>query len=211
MNFATATTCRRCGAECVGEPVPARDQAAARSADHRASRRAAWLVSVVVLVVFAWSRSLLLTSAPVDDSQRAVVFRSIQILDRAGFAREASMLRHFANFRATDNWWNVYLGHQDAYAATNFPLGVMTLYPPFFNTAVDDRERAIILLHEAQHLLGSGEEAALTRVWQEKSRLGWTADEYGQTRVWKNTREWTQTNAPSLFTCGPNRLGDCAP
>jgi hypothetical protein len=42
------------------------------------------------------------------------------------------MLRHFANYRATDNWWNIYLGHSDAYAATNSPLGVVTRYSPVF-------------------------------------------------------------------------------
>lgn len=117
--------------------------------------------------------------------------QSIALLDRAGFSREVLVLRHFANYRATDNWWNQYLGHREAYAATNFPLGIVTLYPPFFTVAVDDTERAVILLHEAQHLWGSGEDAALERVWREKQRLGWTAGAYGETRVWKNVKEWT--------------------
>ena len=82
----------------------------------------------------------------------------IPALAVAGFTRESAMLRHFANFRSTDNWWNQYLGHHDAYAATNFPLGVLTLYEPFFRTTVDDNERAVILLHEAQHLIGAGED-----------------------------------------------------
>lgn len=170
-----------------------------------------WLTGVVVAVVFGWSRSLLLTSNPIDAQQQQVVYRSILILERAGFPRESAMLRHFANFRATDNWWNIYLGHQDAYAATNFPLGVLTLYEPFFRTAVDDTERAIILLHESQHLLGSGEEAALERVWRVKRQIGWTADAYGETKVWANTREWTRTSVPSLFVCGSDHASDCVP
>jgi hypothetical protein len=47
-----------------------------------------------------------------------------------------------------------YVGHQTAYAATNFPFAVVTLYPTFFKYAVDDIERATILLHESYHLLG---------------------------------------------------------
>ena len=158
-------------------------------------RRLLWLAGVIVLIVFLWSRSLLLTSEPISDDQRLIVTQAIGVLAEAGFSREVVMLRHFANFRATDNWWNRYQGHEQAYAATNFPLGVVTLYRPFFTVAVDDTERAAILLHEAQHLFGTGEEETLQRVWGEKDRIGWTADRYGNTRVWKNTREWTESAA----------------
>jgi hypothetical protein len=213
VNYASVEVCRRCRNAFTDElaPAVALEVEVPQGHAHRIAKRAICLTLVVVAVVFGWSRSLLLTSDPIDDHQREVVFRSIQILDRAGFSRESAMLRHFANFRATDNWWNLYLGHQDAYAATNFPLGVLTLYEPFFRTTVDDNERAVILLHEAQHLVGAGEEAALDRVWREKHRLGWTTEEYSQTKVWKNTREWTQSSVPSLFACGPNHLSDCTP
>jgi len=140
-----------------------------------------------------------------------MVMRSISLLDRAGFSREVLMLRHFANYRATDNWWNRSLGHGDAYAATNFPLGVLTLYPPFFTVAVDDTERAAVLLHEAQHMWGSGEEVALERAWRGKLRLGWTVDKYGETRVWSNVKDWTRAGVPTLFRCGVDSLSDCAP
>ena len=69
----------------------------------------------------------------------------------------------------------------------------------------------MILFHEAQHLLGSREEAALEHVWREKRRLGWTADKYGQTRVWNNTKEWTASAVPALFRCGRDGRSDCAP
>ena len=213
-NFSTAETCRRCGEPFprIDALVPTPQQApeAPQRITGRIGRRAVWMAAVIVVVVFGWSRSLLLTSDPIDARQQEIVYRSIHILERAGLSRESAMLRHFANFRATDNWWNIYLGHRDAYAATNFPLGVLTLYELFFRTAVDDNERAIILLHEAQHLLGYGEDA-VERVWRAKHRLGWSADEYGDTKVWKNTREWTQTSVPSLFVCGPNHTADCAP
>ena len=110
-----------------------------------------------------------------------------------------------------DNWWNLHLGHGDAYAATNFPLGVVTLYPAFFTVPVDNTERAVILFHEAQHLMGAGEDAALERVWREKQRIGWTSEAYARTKVWSNTREWTVASLPALFECGPNRRADCAP
>jgi len=164
-----------------------------RSASGAVARRLLWLAFTIVLIVFVWSRSLLLTSEPITEDQRQMVRQAIAVLAQAGFSREVVMLRHFANFRATDNWWNLYLGHRQAYAATNFPLGVVTLYGPFFTVATDDTERAVILLHEAQHLFGSGEEETLQRVWAEKERIGWTAELYGNTRVWKNTKEWTES------------------
>ena len=171
--------------------------------------RLLWIVGVTIALIFIWSRSLLLTSDPINPGQRQLVRQAITLLDQSGFSREVVMLRHFANYRATDNWWNGYVGHADAYAATNFPLGVVTLYQPFFTAAADDTERAAILLHEAQHLWGAGEDAALERVWRDKQRLGWTAAEYSQSKVWKNTREWTAAGVPGLFQCGPDRHADC--
>jgi hypothetical protein len=50
----------------------------------------------------------------------------------------------------------------------------------------------------------------LELVWREKARLGWTADRYGRTSVWRNTREWTTTAVPALFQCGPDRRSNCA-
>ncbi len=168
------------------------------SAGNRVGRRLLWLGGVTVFLIFCWSRSLLLTSEPVDPSQRQLVMQAIRVIDTSGFSREATMLRNFANFRTTDNWWNLSRCHREAYAATNFPLGVVTLYPPFFQIATDDTERAAILFHEAQHLMGAGEESALARTWREKGRFGWTVEKYGHTRVWRNTSEWTAAAVPSL-------------
>ena len=134
---------------------------------------------------------------------------AIVVLEQAGFSREAFTLGHVVSYRRTDNWWNWHVGHQTTYAATNFPFGVVTLYPAFFKFPVDDTERATILLHESHHVFGESEEAALQRVWFEKRRLGWTAPQYSHTRVWKNTREWTLTAVPKLFTCGDDRRSDC--
>ena len=186
-------------------------EVAAQDAGHGVGRRLLWLVGITTALIFFWSRSLLVTSDPIDAGQRQLVLPAISVLEHAGFTREVVMLRHFANYRATDNWWNSYLGHNDAYAATNSPLGVVTLYRPFFAVAIDDTERAAILLHEAQHLLLGGEAAALEQVWREKRRIGWTFENYGQSRLWANTREWTASSVPALFQCGPDRRSDCVP
>ena len=209
VNFFDNEACRRCGSA-MFEDAGEEPWAPQRSAAAQGAKRVAWLIGVTFAIVFAWSRSLLLTSEPIDDEQRAIVGRAILLLDQAHFEKEVAMLRHFANYRATDNWWNLYLGHRDAYAATNFPLGVVTLYGPFFTASVDDTERAVILLHEAQHLLGAGEEAALEAVWREKHRLGWTSELYARTKVYRNTREWTSAAVPSLFQCGSDRQSDCS-
>lgn len=206
MNFAENQSCRRCGAA-LGIVV-AEEPSVPRVG---VGRRLLWIVGVTVFLIFCWSRSLLLTSDPIEPAQREVVLAVVRSLERAGFSREVVMLRNFANFRATDNWWNLYLGHRDAYAATNFPLGVVTLYPKFFRVPVDDTERAAILLHEAQHLRGASEEEALARVWRDKRLIGWTADRYSTTIVWKNTREWTAAAVPALFACGTDRHADCFP
>jgi hypothetical protein len=140
-----------------------------------------------------------LTSDDLNWQQEERVSAAIAILRDRGFAKEAFLLEHLTTYRASDHWWNRYVGHTQAYAATNFPFEVITLYPPFFRVAVDDTERAVILLHEAQHLLGHDERGALVYVWHVKERVGWTSARYRATRVWHNTMEWTQQSAPTLF------------
>ena len=153
--------------------------------------------------------SLLVSSDAVTRAERQTVLDAVAVVEDAGFSREAFVLRHLVSYRTTPNWWNRYIGHQTAYAATNFPFAVVTLYPAFFKFPVDDVERAAILLHEAHHVLGADEPDALRRVWREKRRLGWTAADYANTRVWKNTREWTASSSPPLFQCGPDFQSDC--
>ena len=53
-----------------------------------------------------------------------MVTDAINLLDRQGFTKQAWMLRHVVVYRSSDNWWNLYTGHQQAYAATNFPSPV---------------------------------------------------------------------------------------
>jgi len=152
---------------------------------------------------------MLLTSQELNFDRRQALAQAIAVLQTKGFSKQAFVLSHLVNYRDTDNWWNRSVGHHDAYAATNFPFEVVTLYPEFFDSAVDDTERAAILLHESYHLFGSGEAAALEGAWRDKQRLGWTADRYSQTKVWANTRESTMALVPKLFQCGQDGRSDC--
>jgi hypothetical protein len=172
-------------------------------------RRLVWIVSATLVVLIIWYVSLLLSSDRLQPDQNLKVDVAIGLIEQSGFTREGFMLRHATVFRSTDNWWNHWLGHHDAYAATNFPFEIVTLYPEFFNDPVDDRERAAVLLHEARHLLGDGEEAALRTSWMSKQRLGWTKDRYQQTKVWDATERLTRAQFPYLFQCGADGKSDC--
>jgi hypothetical protein len=174
-------------------------------------KRAAVVLGVTLFLLFIFYVSLLNTSEPVTFEQKQTIERAVSTLERGGFGNEAFVLRHLVSYRTTDNWWNRWIGHTDAYAATNFPFEIITLYPQFFKDPVDDVERATILLHESYHLKGSGEETALRETWLDKRRLGWTVDKYGETKVWRSTRELTATYVPQFFQCGDDGRTDCHP
>jgi hypothetical protein len=210
VNFAADETCRRCGAMLDSvQTVEASDALPAKSRKRRILLRILFTPALIVIILLVAYLSLLATSDAIDSKQREAVNRAVDVLDRKGFSQEAFMLRHAVSFRATDNWWNRWVGHADAYAATNFPFEVVTLYPDFFNLPVDDVERAAILLHETYHLYGHGEEAAFKGAWRDKRRLGWTRSTYGETSVWKNVAESTYNYAPQYFQCGTDLRSDC--
>lgn len=205
VNWAQATQCKRCGvffdhaSEATAEPAGGRSLRV----------RAAFVVGAVALFIFGSYLSLRATSDAADFEQRQIIGRAIEVLEREGFGGRAFVLRRLVSYRTSDSWWNRWVGHQDAYAATNFPFGVVTLYPDFFNVPVDDTERAVILLHESYHLAGANEERAFAEVWREKKNLGWTGERYGRTRLWRNVREFTQRYAPQHFRCGLTETEDC--
>jgi len=207
VNFATNGACRRCG---TGLFLDARVET--RPSSEEGARGfwqwLLWAFGATVTILTIAYLSLLVTSDGLTSDERTTVMNAVAVLEHANFSNEARALRHLATYRSSDNWWNRYVGHPTAYAATNFPFGVVTLYPAFFRLPVDDIERATILLHESHHLLGEGEEEALQYVWIEKERLGWTFERYSHTRVWRNTREWTEGAVPNLFSCGGGRA-DC--
>lgn len=171
--------------------------------------RLTWIAGATLIALLICYLSLLITSDGLQPDQREAVQKAVAIVEQHGFSREAFILKHLTVFRGTDNWWNRYIGHRDAYAATNFPFEVVTLYPEFFSVPVDDNERAAVLLHEASHLSGGGEEEALGFAWRNKQRLGWTADRYKQTRLWNATEQLTKAQFPYMFKCGADGQSDC--
>ena len=212
VNTGSDETCRRCGASLALKEVP--PQVAAPAVTDPPTRRGLlkrliWVCGATLIALIIWHLSLLITSDGLQPDQRQRVQGGIAILRQQGFSREAFVLTYFTTFRSTDNWLNAYAGHRDAYAATNFPFEVVTLYPDFFELPIDDRERAAVLLHEARHLFGDGEEAALQSTWQRKPQLGWTADKYGGTRVWDATEHLTRATFPYMFQCGSDGQSDC--
>jgi len=216
VNAASDENCRRCGALlAVDATVVAMEVATDVPTEQEPEKkrgilkRLFWIAGATLLLLFSFYLSLRVTSEDLGYDQRQIVGRSLVILEQKGFGSEAGMLRHLATYRSTDNWWNKYVGHHDAYAATNFPFEVLTLYPEFFADSADDTERAVILLHESYHLRGAGEPAALEKVWRNKAQVGWNEETYGQSRVWRNTRELTMSLVPQLFRCGPDGNADC--
>ena len=161
VTFAGAGECQCCGSFGI----------VADESEGGAKKRRGFLRKVLsgfalsAFIVFGLHVSLLETSEAANFEQRRTVLKSIALIERAGFDREAFLLRRLANYRTTDSWWNRWLGHADAYAATNFPFEVVTLYPDFFKYPEDEVERAVVLLHEARHLAGDSEDEAFAFVW----------------------------------------------
>jgi hypothetical protein len=162
-----------------------------------------------LLALFAFYLSLVATSAPLEFNERVSVQRAIDVLDEKGFSREAFLLRHTVTFRATDNWLNSFTKQDHAYAATNFPFQVITLYGDFFRKTTDGTERAMVLLHEAQHLQGADEAKAYSYVWKHREQLGWTQLSHGTTPTYVSISEQTRDNSPELFTCRDKVWNDC--
>ena len=210
VNPDAEATCRRCHATLHRDGL-SEDAAPVESAKKRSlGKRVLWILGTASALFFACYMSMLVTSKRTRTLTAGRSWRTrLPFWNRKAFRSQAFVLGHLVKYRDTDNWWNRSVGHHDAYAATNFPFEVVTLYPEFFDAAVDDTERAAILLHESYHLFGSGEVAALEGVWHDKQQLSWTADRYSQTKVWRNTRDSTMTLLPRLFECGPDGHSDC--
>lgn len=166
-------------------------------------------IIIAALTMTIFYLSLIATSAPITSEEREAIDRAIGVLEEKGFEREVFLLRRAATFRGGGNWLNEYTNWDNAYAATNFPFGIITLYPDFYFKAVDDTERAMILLHEARHLQGGDERDAYKFVWENRERLGWTILKYGTTASFVTIEQQTRENAPELFTCAEKLFDDC--
>jgi hypothetical protein len=163
----------------------------------------------ILLALSAFHLSLVSTSAPLLFEERDAVDRAIDLLDEKGFKTEVFLLRNVATFKRTDNWLNRVAPKENAFAATNFPFLIITVYPDFYSRATDDTERAMVLLHEAQHLRGKGEREAYEYVWRQRARLGWTQLTHGTTEAYVTIEQQTRENAPALFTCPAKVWSDC--
>ena len=213
VNAGSDETCRRCGTALLEEEFiehPRTELAVPLKPKKRSLlKRLLWIVSATAILLMIFYASLLFSADKPNPNQLGQIQSAIDLLRMRGFSREAFVLNHVASFRTTDNWLNAYVGHHDAYAATNFPFEVVTLYPEFFEAPVDDCERAAVLLHEARHLFGDGEDAALENTWKSKRQLGWTTEKYKQTRVWDATMRLTKAQFPYMFQCGGDGETDC--
>jgi len=162
-----------------------------------------------ILIIIGFYISLIVSAARLSRDQKATVNRAIRILREKGFGTEATLLSSITAFRASDNWLNASVAKENAYAATNFPFEIMTLYSDFFTYPTDDVEKAAILLHEARHLIGEGEKDAYAFVWKNRDRLGWTRQNYSNSPIWLNVRQQTLELVPDIFICPQNRASDC--
>lgn len=166
-------------------------------------------MTIAVLTVIIFYLSLVTTSQPVSSRDRSAIDRAIGVLEAKGFEQEVFLLRHTATYRSTDHWLNSIIFRENAYAATNFPVQLITIYPDFYSKAVDDTERAMVLLHEAQHLKGADEHDAYRYVWQNRHRLGWTLLSHGLTPSFITIEQQTREHVPELFTCSEKVWNDC--
>ncbi len=166
-------------------------------------------LAVAALTVVIFYLSLIITSAPINSEDRETIDRAIALLEAKGFEREVFLLRRAALFRASDNWLNQLTDKENAYAATNFPLAMITVYPDFFIKAQDDTERAMVLLHEAQHLKGANEPEAYEFVWRSRRQLGWTTLSHGTTATFITIELQTREYNPQMFTCPAKLWDDC--
>jgi hypothetical protein len=213
VNAVSDELCRRCGTALFEEEFIEHPESEAalpvKPKKRSLLKRLAWIISASGILLIIFYASLLFSSDKPNPDQLVKIQSAIDLLQTRGFSREAFVLNHVASFRTTDNWLNAYVGHRDAYAATNFPFEVVTLYPEFFEVPVDDCERAAVLLHEARHLFGDGEDAALENTWKSKRQLGWTTEKYKRTRVWDATMRLTKAQFPYMFQCGGDGETDC--
>ena len=206
INYATARLCTRCGV-ILGES----ENISSNRGFHKSviAKRASVCIAVLRATLLGFYTSLVLSADKVAVEEAAQIEIAIRLLEQKGFNDEAFLLRHLAVFRANDNWLNASVEKENAYAATNFPFEIVTVYPDFFQYTVDDVERAAILLHESKHLQGKDEKDAYEFVWKSRERLGWTLEKYSRSVIWRETRKLTKEHSPSLFVCDFNDYGDC--
>lgn len=207
VNFPDAQKCSRCASELSG--ISILSEKTKPSLKSQIIKRAVICVGVCLFCITGFYLSLVLSAKSLNYEEKQIVNDAILLLEEKGFSNDVFLLRYITSFRANDNWLNASTRFENAYAATNFPFEIMTIYPEFFIYPNDDTERAAILLHEAQHLKGADEKEAYSFVWKNRKQLGWTKQAYENSLVWRNVRKQTKEVAPELFVCDINEFGDC--
>lgn len=207
VNFRQARECVRCQSHLI--TVASGEYRKKSFLKSKIFRRVAVCLAVSLFTVLGFYVSLVGSSKSLSYQEKQTVRASIEILRAKGFSGEVFLLDYLTAFRGDDNWLNASVEKENAYAATNFPFEIITIYPDFFNFPVDDTERAAILLHEAQHLKGADEKEAYEFVWKNRKKLGWTKETYGSSVIWLNVRKQTKEFVPNLFVCDINDYGDC--
>jgi len=207
INFSNADACARCEADLI--EVSSEIEQPRKSLKVKILKRAAVCLFVCVLAILGFYLSLLFTAKRLNFDEKTKVKDAVKLLEEKGFDSEVFLLNYLTAFRANDHWLNASVEKEGAYAATNFPFEIMTVYPDFFQYPLDDTERAAILLHEAQHLKGADELEAYEFVWKNRQKLGWTKDKYTNSAVWRNIRKQTREFAPHLFVCELKEFADC--
>ena len=162
-----------------------------------------------VLAVIAFYLSLVSTSLPPTSYEQRQIDQAIQLLADRGFSDEVFLLKGTTTFRGTDHWLNSLTEKESAYASTNFPFQIVTLYSDFYSKASDDTERAMVLMHEARHLMGEDENQAYAYVWRHRKQLGWSMKTHGSTESYVTIEEQTREMAPELFNCPDKPWEDC--
>ena len=206
INYFSARDCIRCGSG-LGES----ENISPNRGFLKSSfvKRGAVCLLVIIGALLGFYGSLVISADPLEREQRRQIQTAIKHLEKQGFSDEVLLLKYFTVFRSNDNWLNASVEKENAYAATNFPFEIITVYPDFFTYSVDDVERAAILLHEAKHLQGKDEKEAYEFVWKNRNRLGWTSEDYSDSLIWRETRKLTREHAPTLFVCDVNEYADC--
>ena len=207
VNFKEAKQCIRCRLNLI--TVTSDEYPKKTLLKSKIFRRVIVCIAVCLFTVLGFYISLVGSSKSLSYQEKKTVRASIEILEARGFSQEAVLLNYLTAFRANDNWLNASVPKENAYAATNFPFEIITIYPDFFTYPVDETERAAILLHEAQHLKGADEKEAYEFVWKNRKKLGWTEENYATSVIWQNVRHQTREVAPELFVCDINPYGDC--
>ena len=206
VNFPEANFCIRCNSSLAGA---GKSDLGQRKTGSRLLARVVICTAVCGAVILGFYLSLMASAKPLSPEQGHQVRKALAVLNERGFSDEIFLLAHLSIFRGEDNWLNASVAKENAYAATNFPFEIITLYPDFFTYPVDEVERAAILLHESRHLRGEDEHDAYEYVWMHRKQLGWTMEKYSESAVWSNIRKQTKDNVPELFVCEGNELGDC--